>query len=1571
MLDQRKLRRRLASRLSQVVRSPVIEEKELAAFDIVMSRRKFLKASQMAMVAGLVAAGRPPTTWASADPDLGVSAGEVGLTPEEQASVTVASQLSIGTETFEDSIYAEPVVAQDQPNLHGLVEQAMNRRRFQSDLESTDPDESRFLDVNQHFGRAELIQLEQVSDASGNQSWELVHYRHPWKPRDEGIDTDGLVRDVIMTAADGLTNPTRIITMTGSNTNRFRPGANPGDPDVNQIVYGVFVEDLDGDLSGGFLCLGMGQATFSAGQHFADGDYPVVWGVASLAEDLHLSNTRPLERVDRYTSSGILDASGVPDPVQVTEHTVLYYYSESDKQSSQVVIMSLVDDLLDDVSVMLSNMPFPGDDGSNGPHVDARLNYIDWQPNSPVSKRDSLRTLAFTRSETNSNGHIDSYKTWTPKNDPVDESTGPFPMPASSPYAPTFFYSTYDGEYLNHDHSAGSTQSGMLAVDFADIRDIHGLYPVQIDDSSTPTIHLSIAYFEGFGLALIGFEEVAGSPPTLRIDGVFPLSVPDDAGIGNVTHIGGGASKFGGLRYVVSDDEGNVFLLRQRRAQPTNVSPYAPPIYGQFDDQGNPIGVYDTDVEFPIPSSTAAASNLNTLQEWVDALDPHAPELTFSYLLNAALAFGTDDTNQSQAQWFGNVYQAAYALPRSASDSEHVVVKQYDDGSSADYAAFAMICDPVKKSWRQRIIATQAAPMPVGKQESGDHYEALVTPVNAYGNAVSLTSAENANLQIEVRGDSTVEVVDDTHNLYHDIDRYTSFMAAPNPNTGSLSLAVKAETFSQVLYVRLVDTSGLETSVGDCAMLSSSGVVTYPWQSVNISAEAQQRMGNGAAPSAVLGDDAPIADDTVYISGGSLETSATAPDMPWDFKGGYDPSMSNMNDLATYLNTSGQNLVSVTGQLSLGASEDGTTIDPLTAGTAYPTDETRPTVSTAFGYAAGSVRTDIGAPTLPTGGVGGVWGSVSHALHDALHWLQHVEGKIYSELAGDGVSIVTDAESITVTISKDIMKQMNGVEEELEQVVDTVEEYADVVVNVIVTVVESSFIYQMVELLIALISLFFHLQDIIDLKDSLHQRFNDILTNGNGFKLPNVPSTYSSWTDVSSFLGAGNQISSALGGIDSSSVETTIVTTIGDEVALNPFTRKIIDKVLNKVSRYLAGELQDLPVSFDQDEAPIDFLLSEIDAIEQNVIDGTVDLTEDVAVQLVETLVSAIVNPQQAFRDLSTLLGPVSDELVSDVLEPIFEFVDSLIEGDASFVYDVVNYDEYVTLDIKPLADIAQLFGIGNASGDKVKLSGPDAIFFPVAVIIWVAVYEQHGKSINSVDDLSVGTFTPEGLGSSTVTDWNYARLTVDLVLQEAIGWIWTINSADKSPLLSSMIAWLNLARWINELIYLSLTWNSTDHLLDAAYGLLRPFTACADAVLTARSSFNPGDGWPFDPSRTDIMQAINALATIAIIGFDSTKVGESSPNESEILSLVGHDVARTQGVAMFLYNVLQAKDALEYFGAWATISPIGFSIMIDGALKTSASNPLPGVDDHPRRRGPRQDFEIPPRGGRRGRNKR
>ena len=238
------LRERLVKNLKRLIGNPVIEAKELAAFDLIMSRRQFLKTAQFTAIGALVASAYPPTAWGRYDKKLHVHPKDVGLTTGDMASVTQATQLITGTELFQDTIYAQPVVAPEAIGSHAVIEGPRGRLRLQSDLLSTDPEELQFLDAGYHYGPTELIQLEK----DPTDGWELVHYHHPWGARTDGARTDGLIREVIMTESDGLINPTKVIAIGGFFNNVHKADT------ASQLTYAVFVEDTATGYPGHLAC---------------------------------------------------------------------------------------------------------------------------------------------------------------------------------------------------------------------------------------------------------------------------------------------------------------------------------------------------------------------------------------------------------------------------------------------------------------------------------------------------------------------------------------------------------------------------------------------------------------------------------------------------------------------------------------------------------------------------------------------------------------------------------------------------------------------------------------------------------------------------------------------------------------------------------------------------------------------------------------------------------------------------------------------------------------------------------------------------------------------------------------------------------------------------------------------------------------------------------------------------------------------------------------------------------------------------------------------------------------------
>ncbi|MFZ0240705.1 MAG: hypothetical protein WAL90_03585 [Desulfobacterales bacterium] len=260
----------------------------------------------------------------------------------------------------------------------------------------------------------------------------------------------------------------------------------------------------------------------------------------------------------------------------------------------------------------------------------------------------------------------------------------------------------------------------------------------------------------------------------------------------------------------------------------------------------------------------------------------------------------------------------------------------------------------------------------------------------------------------------------------------------------------------------------------------------------------------------------------------------------------------------------------------------------------------------------------------------------------------------------------------------------------------------------------------------------------------------------------------------------------------------------------------------------------------------------------------------------------------------------------------------------------MIDYDAYITLDIAVLADLCKLFGIGSVSNTKLSLKAAEAVFFPLALIAWVAVYMKEGRSISSVSDLDATFSTPPGtVGAASPTLWNLVRLSVDGVLTELAGVSWFVNALTQktgstpSTIEKTFIAlgvWFNWIRWMNDFVYTCRNWNpATGKPLDYANVAIRLTTASADVAFTLPSlNLNPGTGWPKSPRPTDMSHVINVLVTVGIMAYDTYLVAESSPNTNQIVAIAGQDYARSQGIWTLLYNFFSPKDYLDFLWLWS-----------------------------------------------------
>ncbi len=1555
------LRNKLAERLARQINNPVIEAKELHAFDLMISRRLFLKGTGLATLAALVSSSLPPTAWAKkASHACNFKPNDVGLTPAEMAAVTRATGISYGTELFQDTIYAQSVVAPNQPYQHCLIEAPRSRMRVQSQLEDKSPLEEGFLDRDFHFGRSELIQLEDSNDG-----WELVHYFLPWLARTDGGRADGLTRHVIMDSSSGLSNPTKILSITGSHTNEFIETSQGLQVAASYLIY---VEQKNG-LDDGFIVLGRSLSAVDSGQVANAPEYPLEW-THQLTSNLNLPpGTNRYRSADKYVHAG-LDESGQYSPLLAAEHIVIYL-------TNIIKIISLDDATTPGTpNLIVTSVPYPTGDELDSDPTTSKVAHIEFDPTAPGPGQPPLQLSDFAL--------IDS--------GPFSEGGGPgfalttFSYQASMATVRNGGYQNFDAsgtlKWLDIEYSATTTRGGFGTTtasylhrpDFSSLDNVIGLASVSFPAlvNGTDSVHLKIGNFPGngttsnFGPVLFAlYREVNSDGYTFYTPVAdYPIAVPDDAGIGKITGISGGISKFGGLRLFASDDIGNLFMLRQRRLS-SATTVYTPPIYIQNDAQGKTATISNTGY-MALPSTTASTSNLHGLSQWMKPYAPDRRGITgYNFVLNGLLGFGTDDSNVAQGIWLGSGAQAVYAPKRFGHDAEHMVVREIsDDGTTSEFNVFNVFNNVVEKTWVSRKIASQITPDAPGLQESGDFYQLTLYATNLYSTQVPLNDTTNPGMVVEIRADAPATAIDITNNKYYDIDRYTSFVALPDQSSNRLRVAIKAENFSQIIYARLLQTNQLSPNSSDSAMLSAdtSSAATTDWVTINIAADGQARMAATGSTSSLTSDTCGSCSDLVYVCAESLcESNAQN---PWQPKGGYSPSTSNLDSLAQYMNQSGQNLADASASAA-NFSLTATPVDPLTSTTALTADANRSPFSTTFDYKGGTIEIGQPATALPAGQLGNVFSSLSHALHDALHWLQNVEGKLYSDLPNGVTIVINDTENIAVTVSADIMKQVNGIDADLNEVVSTVEEYGSVVVSIVVTIVESSFIFRFIVLLIELISLFIHLGDIKSLNASLKKLIRGLIdpSSTSTIRLAPVDVNYPWEEKITAYVGSSNSVDTDTSQANIDSVVDEVVDEVINAVVNNPFTNKILEDIMSVITRAISAIDSSSPVHFNLDDSIVASQIQLAEDIAGDVEKLFVNVTNDGVNFLINQVVEDVEDPKQSFTNFSSGLGQFMGQLETDTMQTVYTALGQLVATETKLITDLMDQGSLLELDIALLADLFRLFDLGNVSGSKVTVGADDVLCFPMALIIWNSIFMSSGKSISDINQLipsPPGVLTDQPLGASTNDYLTFANSTVAAVMMGANGVIWTfmqtVDTASRSiepyKTLDVLGDIAMLIRWYMSSATTSIQLATEQASFNWTKGYLPVVTYCrlVTAVTSTAIKVMPTTSIP-----PYVVTALNAFLNLVAIVWSvvdailAEQQGHTLDGEDWAI-LAGTDVGRAGVFGKLLYALMDsqtAKDNLVYFGIYVigtTAGGFGAAAVATGIKKLSATAPNPSA---------------------------
>jgi len=1416
-------------------------------------------------------------------------------------SSTAPTQLAYGTELFQDTVYSESVIAQNVPYSHAVIEGARGRLKLQSNLSSSDPSESQFLDTNYHLGSPEVIQFEQNTTTS---DWELVHYRYPWQPRSDNVRTDALERIVIMDSDDGLDSPTGVWSITGTFTNRIYSAGNG--TAVTNMKYALFVQQSSGDH---FVVIGCGVAELAYDSAPA---HPLTWSFLAYNDIADAPSFGDINSVDKYTSASWSTDYRYDEYAQFSiangvEHIIIY-------GTSNIVVLSLLDYGQLSTQFSLQKIQYYDSDTSY------RVLHMEWTP--PID--DSSDSWYFLNNVTLATTSGDYTKVFG-----IPDETNYYGGPTYYPTATSTGFESFadgityavvtlsdDGSLYRISHSDED-----YSIDMGDIESIHDLYSIRTTEDGSSTklsmYNVKLANVKDAGIYVLihcvwgDFLETQYS----FLCGAMKLDFPDLSGMGEIINFSGGTTKFGGFRFIASDENGNLFLMRQRSAASDSSTPYEIPIYGLWDEEGSPISddSFEQTYVGP-PANTSSSSNLQDIDDWVSNTNCilqntiEYQTATKNLILGAASMFSTDETSVAQGYWLGTGFQASYSLKRFGQDSSHVVVTESSsDGSETSYSVQAVYKEPVTKKWHKRQISTQSLSTELGEYDTGDHYHVTITVTNDAGQAVSLD--EYANVLVEVRSDYPCTAVDDTNNYYHDLDRYTSFTAAPSARSSSLDVVVKASGFSQVLYARLITSTTLNQTSSDSAMLDSSSVTYSSWVSIKLASEAQARMANGvnsSSNSRRLTSNSSLADTTVYINPSTLNQSIV--ENEWALKDSFTADDQTLTSLTTLLNSAGSTMSSGTEfsddsdsaeRLLSSITED---IDPLTTVSTIQGEALEESVVTTVVFANGLLtsgrrrRRNLSERRLS------FWSSFTHTLSDALHYVENAGDALADSVTDAVVEIEDVGNQVYAMISADIMEALTGVNSAFSTVVSTVEQYAAVVENIVSSIVEVTF--DVIEFIIALISLFLYFEDIVALSHSLMDKFEYYFDSA-----PTLSDTFNCYDTMSKYMGIGNQFQETINaGSDSEHpVDEFTSDSLSVLTSMNPLAKKIFNKISAMLTKVEDKILDEMPLTFGMNESFVSEFSDTLDDFESIAEDSVATLGFDLITGLVTDVSNDATNPQNIFSDVANTFGDFLEGFADDVTTSTCDLMDDVASSSPQFILDQLKYDDMISISDKVLVDFLDLFGVGTLKTSTLNLSGKEMVFFPTALIYWALIYTEKGQSIKSFDEiLELDSDNSALTDNSDDRRLEYSDSLLDLlstaagsVIKFISGTIWWA-AADTDETISGPLgtirSWMGMIKSVIDLMYL---WYAISEFggFDFVNGWALGYTSLGLFVKVMKYySFQKGQKW---------MKVFQVLMIVLMIVNTAENVIYKSSCTDQSYSVAAHDMEIVGGVVMSIQSPL------------------------------------------------------------------
>ena len=254
-----------------------------------------------------------------------------------------------------------------------------------------------------------------------------------------------------------------------------------------------------------------------------------------------------------------------------------------------------------------------------------------------------------------------------------------------------------------------------------------------------------------------------------------------------------------------------------------------------------------------------------------------------------------------------------------------------------------------------------------------------------------------------------------------------------------------------------------------------------------------------------------------------------------------------------------------------------------------------------------------------------------------------------------------------------------------------------------------------------------------------------------------------------------------------------------------------------------------------------------------------------------------------------------------------------------------------------------------------------------MAIVMWISIYTRTGKSVSGIDGVdcpsSLATTSDLLASSASKTDFNLANIAVNFVGAELTFGIWGVKSVAKitgrtpSALKPLKISGA-LFNFIRRLCNIAAFWYQN---ADSGGQITGPVNyvelvfrggMAVHAGFKIAATLKEGDASPPDNGTwtpTKVVKAATTLGTIGTIVYNAAITAKNNPNPADILAVSGQSLARSQGIARFVWDLIPTEaqatmeESFPYFLIYIGGASYGFVLQagaVGGGLGTSDSSP-------------------------------